>query len=730
MVLPFIFLINNTTAKMDTQETNQVQEQSKSFDEKVRQLTPKADMGDRQAIRELAWAYWEELPARGEDKEFGNRCYNYVRQAIDMGDTNFYVELAALCGEGIGVRKEPADAVHYLRLFIDEYETTASISERATARYILGCYSAEGEGTQRDVPYGYSLIKESAAMQETEEATSAIQELEERYPFDDDGEIDLGVHGRSKWLSFFIILGILGSIWGLAFPHIEKEAGAIFGVPFHIGMIANLAIYLGLFFWQKWSGWAILAQWPIAVFGGFAALYASATGDDMTEMSPLVQLGVSQLANPMISTFILVLLQRRKPGYALPWCSVTGMRDDGRNLFARLKDMVMKYGEGDAYRADSDESKSFSIFCYVATSLIIALGLYVGYLYITSDKSWGMDIEWKCWKSPGLWGFLSFIGFFLQFFDWQHFSYKTITIYKDENDKVVKRERNRDVLTEVEGSFLYPLLMHLLVIPAVYGAILYYVIMGAIALLGALIPYAVAVLAVGLAWPFYKTTQHFFARRWRVLLLALWTAFVALFLLALGSGAKNSFSSHSGQDSGLVESVESVLGEDTDEGTNEDMEDGLQDEEGAANDSIAVVDETEDNEIPETTESIEDENEAATVEPDNGPVNEPVEDKVYDVVEVMPSFPGGDNALMQYLSNSIKYPVLAEENGVQGRVICTFVVERDGSLTDVKVMRSVDPSLDKEAVRVIKSMPHWNPGRQGGMAVRVKYTIPVIFRLG
>lgn len=115
-------------------------------------------------------------------------------------------------------------------------------------------------------------------------------------------------------------------------------------------------------------------------------------------------------------------------------------------------------------------------------------------------------------------------------------------------------------------------------------------------------------------------------------------------------------------------------------------------------------------------------------------VTEPVkpkeeETKVFDVVEQMPQFPGGPQALFEYLSTHIKYPVVAEENGVQGRVIVTFVVERDGSITDVKVAKSVDPSLDKEAQRVVKSMPNWIPGKQNGAAVRVKYTVPVTFRL-
>ena len=81
------------------------------------------------------------------------------------------------------------------------------------------------------------------------------------------------------------------------------------------------------------------------------------------------------------------------------------------------------------------------------------------------------------------------------------------------------------------------------------------------------------------------------------------------------------------------------------------------------------------------------------------------------------------------VGENVKYPVIAQENGVQGRVICQFVVNRDGSIVDVEVVRSVDASLDKEAIRVIKSMPKWSPGQQRGKPVRVKYTLPVNFKL-
>ena len=106
------------------------------------------------------------------------------------------------------------------------------------------------------------------------------------------------------------------------------------------------------------------------------------------------------------------------------------------------------------------------------------------------------------------------------------------------------------------------------------------------------------------------------------------------------------------------------------------------------------------------------------------------ENVVFKIVETMPSFPGGDAALMKYIGDNVRYPAIAQENGIQGRTICQFTVERDGSITDIQVLRSSgDASLDKEAKRVIQSMPRWSPGKQRGKPVRVSYTIPINFRL-
>lgn len=105
------------------------------------------------------------------------------------------------------------------------------------------------------------------------------------------------------------------------------------------------------------------------------------------------------------------------------------------------------------------------------------------------------------------------------------------------------------------------------------------------------------------------------------------------------------------------------------------------------------------------------------------------DDKVYEVCEQMPTYEGGDVALLKYLTDSVKYPELAKKHGVQGRVVIGFIVEKDGSLTDVKVLRHVDIALDAEALRVVKGMPKWIPGCHDEQLVRVEYNVPVSFRL-
>ena len=108
---------------------------------------------------------------------------------------------------------------------------------------------------------------------------------------------------------------------------------------------------------------------------------------------------------------------------------------------------------------------------------------------------------------------------------------------------------------------------------------------------------------------------------------------------------------------------------------------------------------------------------------------EPEEEEIFMVVEDQPEFPGGTAALLEYLRKNIKYPAICRENNIQGRVLVTFIVNKDGAIVEPEVVKSVNPSLDKEALRVISQMPNWKPGSQRGKPVRVKYTVPVNFRL-
>jgi periplasmic protein TonB len=136
---------------------------------------------------------------------------------------------------------------------------------------------------------------------------------------------------------------------------------------------------------------------------------------------------------------------------------------------------------------------------------------------------------------------------------------------------------------------------------------------------------------------------------------------------------------------------------------------------------LAITDEqvetTVNKEVVEVVEQVQEE------------VQEDVKEEVFIIVEEMPEFPGGEAALRAHIAKSIEYPVIAQENGIQGKVYVTFVVDKDGGVSDAKVVRGVDPSLDKEALRVVMALPKWKPGKQRGKPVRVSYTVPISFVL-
>ncbi|MBQ9522553.1 MAG: energy transducer TonB [Paludibacteraceae bacterium] len=148
---------------------------------------------------------------------------------------------------------------------------------------------------------------------------------------------------------------------------------------------------------------------------------------------------------------------------------------------------------------------------------------------------------------------------------------------------------------------------------------------------------------------------------------------------------------------------------------------------------VEVLNVVEDDVETETIEiNTEDDKDVEVViaAPIEAPEEEEDENVIFVKVEAMPEFPGGMAELRKYLAQNVKYPVIAQENGIQGRAICQFTVNQDGSIVEIEVVRTAgDASLDKEAVRVIKSMPKWKPGEHRGKKVRVKYTLPIVFRL-
>ena len=142
-------------------------------------------------------------------------------------------------------------------------------------------------------------------------------------------------------------------------------------------------------------------------------------------------------------------------------------------------------------------------------------------------------------------------------------------------------------------------------------------------------------------------------------------------------------------------------------------------------DSLAHVSDTE-----ETTPAVKSTSKAGEITAESSAPKKVFTGKVYDIVEQMPSFPGGLEELYKWIDSNVQYPAVAWENGIEGRVIVKFIVEKDGSLSDSTIIHSVHPLVDREALRLVGQMPKWNPGKRAGIPVRVRYCLPIKFKLG
>ena len=453
---------------------------------------------------------------------------------------------------------------------------------------------------------------------------------------------------------------------------------------------------------------------------------------------------------------------------------------------------------------DSDINGTYSVILYIVSALMLAAGAYVAWRYVSSDNDFGFDIEWRFWKSPILWPALSFIGFFLQFIDWQHTSFKEGWVVKDSwgREKFVE---NNDILSVLFGSCLFPLIMHLFLIPAMYGAFLYYVIIIPLALVNALIPYLAAALAVGIAIFFFFMARNYGDRSHPYIWL-IGTAIVsALFigLLYLPTSDIEIFKSEKvatestgpaaiGYTEVTVDKANLRVGPGTDydfymlsdgnklqaqrgerleviadqgewyqvmtadggtayikkticsdmvtyaaaetSGQQEEIfcDAGTEDEEMV---EPELIEETEpevvDDIVEEEVQTSEEVNQAIStvMQTEADATSSTDEETIYETVEENAQFPGGDEACNRWLSEHIRYPSIALEQGIKGRVLVSFVVNTDGSIADIQIKRSPDPSLSQEAERVIKQMPRWKPARQGNKFVRSRFNLPINFSI-
>ena len=199
-----------------------------------------------------------------------------------------------------------------------------------------------------------------------------------------------------------------------------------------------------------------------------------------------------------------------------------------KGWFAKL----FKDGEGEAYEESSELSKKYKIAVYVLTALMALLGIYLAYRYITADVNWTALVEWNCFESP-LFAVLCFIGFFLQFFNWTHSSYTEYYHWKDPDSGKDKYERNDDILSWLFGHLVWPLISHLIIIPLIYGAAMYYPLMCIIWLVSSLVPIIAVILIASFVWYFCRVSSNFLPKLNRIYLLIGWTIISTLIMCLL-----------------------------------------------------------------------------------------------------------------------------------------------------------------------------------------------------
>ena len=435
-----------------------------------------------------------------------------IRLLKDAADNDNYEPaagmLSAIFYEGLGTQVNYAESALYAKKVTDD-ETNDTEPWKGIVYNILGMMSATGNGITKNIPKAWHLLKFAIGLGSAD-AEINLEKLGRNYPMTEGGEIDLSQKGRSKLLTFFLVICMLLS--GLAFYTQYNE----YSVDMLLVMLTGtftLTCLLNLL-WVPYSAYGFLVFFVVGIIS-FIRNFISLFGDGSSLRPSTVAITLNGLG--MVSFIMLMLMQKRKTGYAHPWNVLTQRPYDGRGLFETLFSYVLQYGDGEEYKSESEKTKVANILLYVVLALLGAFCLYSAWTIVNME--FDFDIEWNCFNSPRLYGTLSFIGFFLQFFNWQHFSFKTIYEWKDPYTGEKKREESKDMMDAVEGGILWPLISHVLLVPMLYGAMLYYVIMGGFAVLQGIMPWLLGALCVASLYPVFNLMKRIPQRRFRFALI-------------------------------------------------------------------------------------------------------------------------------------------------------------------------------------------------------------------
>lgn len=432
-----------------------------------------------------------------------------IRLLKDAADNDGYEPaagmLSAIYYEGIGTRKNYAESATYAKMVTDD-ETGDTEPWKGSIYNILGLMSHYGKGVTKNIPKAWHLLNFAATGLGSEDAKVNLAKLEEDYPMTAEGKIDLNRKGRSAWATFFLVISVLFSALATYMFYTEGYGLATFSVA------AFCLCCLLVLFWVPYSIYGITALLLAGVVNIAFLLLGNNSHSIGTDFQSLA---FSMLVFP--SVFVHFVLLKRKKGYAHPWNILTRKEYDGRGPWEIMTSSLLAYGEGENYKTDSSQTKIANVVHYAISAALFVVAVLAAWNIAHFDFSF--DIEWNCFKSPTLYGTLCFVGFFLQFFNWKHLSYKTYWKWKDPDTGKEYLERDRDMLTEVEGGFLMPLLGHVILAPMIYGALLYYLLMGGFALLQGFMPWALGILIFASVYPAHQSLGNFLDRRFRFVLI-------------------------------------------------------------------------------------------------------------------------------------------------------------------------------------------------------------------